>query len=407
MRSFLSRFTLSSVAALALAGLIAGCSGGTSSSLPGGTGATGGATGGNLTAQMMLAKLQQQIASKNFPKANVGAIKVHHMTQSEVAGLAKALGVVRGGQVHQGSNAVDIPGGFGFSTTTSPPGPYSGIFGQLAAYCVGPAQVGSGCNPAVGPPFFSFVIPPGPPPSAYSTSTDVLEAMVAPGGGCIIPMIEYQTVETYSGGVFTQYPTNWFDWLNLCSFTGNAFPLDQAFFSSNYINPSPGAGEPPTLNVETFCTTGPGCPAPGSWSLGVFNESTHAFDDFTFFDNGCNITGPGCPGAQNNFLGGGFAGYVERAMAIGPCQALPNGTGGLGIQNIQIYDSGAGIFRPLAPTMPGNTFTAFNNPNTSSQTCFTNDGTHIGQQYQVNGSGGQPFYTGGGGQMLITSFPSP
>jgi len=400
MRSILSRFTLYSVAALALSGLIAGCSGGTSSSLPGGTSANN-ATGGSLSAQMMLAKLQEQIKTHNFPKVNVGAIKVHHMTMAEVTVAAKALGVVRGGQarVHQGSNSVDIIGGFGFSTTTSPPGPYSGIFGQLAAYCVGPpAQLG--CSATVGPPFFSEQLPPGPPPAAYSTSSDVEEALVAPGGGCYIPIIEYQTVETYTGGVFEQFPTNWFDFLNLCSFTGNAFPLDQGFFSSNYINASPGAGEPPTLNVESFNGGGPDQTIT-PWSLGIFNTITHAFDDFTVFDSGSPF------GFQTNFLGGGFAGYLERSLAIGPCQALPNATGGLGIQNVQIYDSSAGIFRPLAPTMPGGTFAGFNQPVTTSQTCFHNDGTHIGQQYQINGAGSQPFFTGGGGQMLITSFPSP
>jgi len=71
----------------------------------------------------MQAKLQEQIKTHNFPKANVGAIKMHHMTAVEFAAANKALGIVNG--VHQGSNSTDIPGGFGFVTTTSPPGPYS------------------------------------------------------------------------------------------------------------------------------------------------------------------------------------------------------------------------------------------------------------------------------------------
>ncbi|MBV9403622.1 MAG: hypothetical protein JO018_07805, partial [Candidatus Eremiobacteraeota bacterium] len=186
MRLFLSRFTLSSVAALALAGLIAGCSGG-SSSLPGSTSATSGATNGSSTASMMLSKLQQQIATHNFTKAPASLV-VHHMTQSEVTQKLAALGVVKGQtHVHQGSNAVDLPGGFGFVTTTSPPGPYSGIFAQLAAYRALTASPGI--------PVFTFGIQPGPPPVAASVSTDVMEALVAPGGGCYIPAVEFVTTE--------------------------------------------------------------------------------------------------------------------------------------------------------------------------------------------------------------------
>ncbi|MBV8726793.1 MAG: hypothetical protein JO233_03325, partial [Candidatus Eremiobacteraeota bacterium] len=120
MRSFLSRFTLYSVAAFGLGGLIAGCSGGsTSTSLP--------------AAPVAVHGLHQSRAQLI---AHMQSIGFKPMTRPQISYIEKKVAQFKA-QYHKNPNGFSsgtgVPGAFGLVTTASPPGPYFGGTDQVSA----------------------------------------------------------------------------------------------------------------------------------------------------------------------------------------------------------------------------------------------------------------------------------
>lgn len=374
MRSILSRFTLFSVAALALSGLIAGCSGGTSSSLP--ATSSGVAGGGSITVAQMQAKFLQQMRTHSFPVAQLPMANSRPMSAKGLAQMRTLLNALRHQKVHQGSVSTGAPGGFGFVTTTSPPGPYAGMFSQMAAYLAAQFSVGRG---------------------PYLNSDLLAPINVAPGGACLIPFVHYN--RNFFGG-FSGEVTNTFGVYDECGDPGipqgTEYFLDFPGFGGKYINPAPAPGTPPTINAVVVSDSAPGSPG-ASWSIKLFNFMTSVFETVP-------ILGPSV-GSSNLTAGGGFSGWDEADLAPQLCPLIP--TSGIGAVTIQLLNTTNGKFDPLAPSLAGGGFSAFAPPNTVSQRCFTNDGSHLGQEFQINGGGVQPFYTSAGGNWLVTSFPSP
>jgi len=372
MRSFLSRFTLSSVAALALAGLIAGCSGGgTSSSLP----------------------------TASLPAANLGAARpmklsaaqlalFHKMTPQQIADFNSMLtkSMTKAGRPNGFSSSSGIPGAFGLSTyPTGNPNPLGGITANISAYGTSGAH----------PPAFILQLPPGTGGGNAGSITNLYLAVVSPGGngtgsGCFIPYVQYESSAPNNGGTITAQ--NNYGWVNECARprTGFYTSVDNwyNFSGFRFVNP----GSPPIISVRE-----------SSDSSGTYWE----LDEFCFT---CSPAGfyffPGLgqsdsTGNGNTTLpGNGAALWLESPLAQGACQVLaPSANGGLQINSVNYTPPGSYTFTPATP---GNTL--FDPPNTNIQSCFINDGSFAGSVYAVNAAG-QPFFTSTGAQFIVTSNP--
>ncbi|MBV8809491.1 MAG: hypothetical protein JO033_12530 [Acidobacteriaceae bacterium] len=282
MRSFLSRFTLPSVAALALAGLVAGCSGSTSSSLP--------ATSGGGAA----AKAAPQMMSN-----------VHQMTPQQIANFNTMLQNALKKQPRGQSSSTGIPGAFGLSTfPTGNPNPLGGIQGNITAYST--AQ---------------FTLP----TSNAQPNSDLYLALISPGGntvgsGCFIPYYVYQNDQ---GAV-----NNLVGWIDECArpVRGVFGTLNTAFYVS---------GTTPPLFTAQVTSDNSGA----NWAFAAF---CYGCTPAQFVTQDTDSTGNGNPILPGN----GFAGWIESPLAGGPCKPLPTPSGGLQINAVQYAPPGSATFTP-------------------------------------------------------------
>ena len=345
MRSFLSRFTLTSVAALALGGLIAGCSGG-SSSLPSGP-------------QAAPATLTNKPIHVKMPGMMV-------MTRAQISQAEAALAAARRQTPQRTSNGTGAPGAFGMVTTSSPPGPYFGMTNRTAVYSVnlGPVQR-----------YLYF--------GSTPLSASIYLFSDGPGGACLIPFSLLSN---------TLPAINAWGYLDECS-TPTFGAFFQIFntnaFTGTFVKPGFGTTPPFVDQLVAFN------PATTTWSLFVRNQLIFPF----LYDLAAISVGAST--VNGNF--GGFF-WVNSPEILGPCPLLPSA--GFGVLDIGLETPGTLVPTPLAQSMPGGTFTGFNAPPTNVLRCFTNDGTGSGAQFTVNNGSIFPtnFYNANGGQMVVTSF---
>jgi len=353
MRSILLRFTL-----LGIAGLLAACSG-NSSSLPSASGpAVSGPT--KLTAPKTF----------NLP----ASFHLQKMTSAEVAAAEKALGVHNRptGQ----SSSSGIPGGFGFTTLTS----FSGIQETMTAYNKAQFTLNIPTDPTFG--------------TNTAPSTDLFAPIAAPaGGGCTLPYVRYSSYATTPTSAQTH--NNTIGWLDECARprTGYYNTVENwSLIPFVIVKPGTTAGPPPTIS---FSEANFG----GTWYLQIYCYAGCGTPGYYYFLlGGTPLPGMVETGTTDIDAGAGFTGWVETSLAPGACQTLP--AAGLGAFNIATYPPGSSTSVPLSPAN-----SAVTAVDTRHQTCFTNDGSLLGSVYTVNNGGSTPFYNALGGQFLVTSTP--
>lgn len=378
MRSFPPRFLIQAVSALAIAGLAAGCSG-SSPSVP--------------TALV-------PTAAKPAGPAAQGHLVMKRMPQSQYEAVSKVINAAiqrraTSSGIRTQAFASGIPGGFGYTTSTSQPAaggpgypstPYSGMTGFMTAYLVSP-------TPANGNAFSlrgvnsSTIGNHSPVDHAFQSL--YMPVNLAPGGACLIPYVAY-TSDSYN-------VENYFGILDECDHTLSATDLSD-MATNGYITGDSNktyGGNQIEYQVGQYPANSTG--TVGTWYVNLrYWNSAQTY--YTVAQSSDRVGVPRNDVSLDNGAGGTF--YLENELQPqqSGCPRLPGSS--LSSTGVSLLNTSTQLYEPLAASgMPGGGFSGFIAPDLSKLTCFvpTNEsGTayysstedyNMGGDFYVNSNG--------------------